>query len=74
MVEIRLSPEMDARLDAMAKRTGRTKTYLALQAIHGQIDNLENLYLAKPRPADILSGNSKTILLDDVIRGVGLED
>ncbi len=74
MVAIRLSPEMEARLEAVAKRTGRTKANLAREAINERIGVLEDLYLPENRYSDILSGKSKTLPLEDLIREFGLED
>ena len=42
MLAIRLEPEIEKRLAALAKKTGRTKTFYARQAIIEQIQNLED--------------------------------
>ena len=49
MLAIRLEPEIEKRLAALAKKTGRTKTFYARQAIIEQIQNLEDYYLAERR-------------------------
>ncbi|MBN2569981.1 MAG: ribbon-helix-helix protein, CopG family [Deltaproteobacteria bacterium] len=49
MLAIRLKPEIEDRLDALAKRTGRTKTYYVREAILKHIDDLEDQYLAMDR-------------------------
>lgn len=41
MLAIRLPQELDQRLDALAKATGRTKTFYARQAIVEHIDEIE---------------------------------
>jgi len=46
MLAIRLPPDIEARLDALAKRTGRTKTYYAREAILEHLADLEDLHLA----------------------------
>ncbi len=46
MLAIRLPEEIEARLDKLAKRTGRSKTFYAREAILQHLENLEDLYLA----------------------------
>ena len=46
MLAIRLKPELEERLDALAKKTGRTKTFYARQAIEEHLEDLEDYYLA----------------------------
>ena len=66
MLALRLPPDVEARLDALARRTGHTKSYYAREAIVEFIDDLEDLYLAQRRYALIEKGKSKTLSLDDV--------
>jgi len=49
MLAVRLSPDIEKRLDELAKKTGRTKTYYAREAIVEYIDDLEDYYLAVDR-------------------------
>jgi len=44
MIAIRLPSDIDDRLSALAKRTGRTKTYYAREAILRLIDDMEDTY------------------------------
>jgi RHH-type rel operon transcriptional repressor/antitoxin RelB len=74
MLVIRLPPEIEQRLEALAKATGRTKTFYAREAILEHLDDLEDLYLAEQRLIDIRAGRSKTIPLEEVMRRHGLED
>jgi RHH-type rel operon transcriptional repressor/antitoxin RelB len=64
---IRLPQSIDARLSALAKKTGRSKATLAREAILENIENLEDRYLALARS----QRNPKTIALDDVERRLG---
>jgi RHH-type transcriptional regulator, rel operon repressor / antitoxin RelB len=66
MLALRLPPDLEARLDALARKTGRTKSYYAREAIVEYIDDLEDLYLAQKRYALIEKGKSKTLSLDEV--------
>jgi RHH-type rel operon transcriptional repressor/antitoxin RelB len=74
MLAIRLPAELERRLDALAKATGRTKTYYARQAIMEHLDDLEDLYLAEQRLIDIRSGKSQAIPLAQVAVSHGLAD
>ena len=49
MLAIRLSPDIEERLDQLAKKTGRTKTFYAREAIVEYLDDLEDYYLAVER-------------------------
>lgn len=49
MLAIRLQPETERRLNALAKQTGRTKTYYAREAILRYLDDMEDQYIALDR-------------------------
>ena len=49
MLALRLPPELERRLDALAKRTGRSKSFYAREAIIEHLDDLEDAYLAEER-------------------------
>ncbi len=49
MLALRLPKDLEDRLDAMAKKTGRTKSFYARQAIIEKLDDLEDYFLAKKR-------------------------
>jgi RHH-type rel operon transcriptional repressor/antitoxin RelB len=51
MLALRLPPEIEKRLTALAKKTGRTKSFYAREAILRQIEDIEDYYLAKRRLA-----------------------
>lgn len=73
MLAIRLPPEIEARLERLAKRTGRTKTFYAREALLEYIDDMEDLYLAEKRYDDILKGRATTVPIEDVMKRYGLE-
>jgi len=60
MLTIRLSHEIEERLAALAKRTGRTKSYLAREAILLHLEDFEDYELARRR----LARNAKGIPLE----------
>ena len=74
MLALRLPPEIEARLAKLAKRTGRTKSFYAREAILRHLDELEDLYLAESRLEDLRNGRSELVSLNDLIRRHGVED
>lgn len=70
MLAVRLSPDIEDRLDALAKKTGRTKTFYVREALVEYLADLEDHYLAEER----LKENRASIPLDDVERTLGLAD
>jgi len=73
MLAIRLPPEVEKRLEALAQATGRTKTFYAREAILEHLDDLEDFYLAEQRLIEIRAGRSKTHSLEEVMKRYGLE-
>ena len=45
MLAVRLDPDLEARLTAVAKRTGRSKSFYARQALEEKIEELEDIAL-----------------------------
>lgn len=74
MLALRLPPEIEARLDELAKRTGRSKSFYAREAILEHLDDLEDIYIAEQRLEEYRRGEASTISLADVISKYGLED
>lgn len=72
MLAVRLNPDLEARLTAVAKRTGRSKSYYARQAIEEKIEELEDIALLEA--ALKTYDPSKNKPLDQVMRELGLED
>ena len=73
MLALRLPPEIEERLDALAKATGRTKSYYAREAILHYIDDLEDVYLAEQRVESLRAGRSSTVPLSDLMKRYGLD-
>ncbi|BAJ83167.1 putative antitoxin (plasmid) [Acidiphilium multivorum AIU301] len=74
MLAVRLPPEIESRLDALAQATGRAKSFYVREAIMEHLDDLEDLYLAEQRLIDLRAGKTKTVPLEDVMKRYGLED
>ncbi|MDR1124860.1 MAG: DUF6290 family protein [Deltaproteobacteria bacterium] len=74
MLAIRLPEEIETRLDALAKATGRTKTYYAKEAILTHLEDLEDAYLAEEEYLRFKASGEKAISLEEVERRLGLAD
>ena len=74
MLAIRLPEKIEKRLDRLAKRTGRTKTYYAREAILQHLGEMEDIYLAEKRLEAVRAGRSRAIPIEQVMRRYGLED
>ena len=72
MLALRLPADVESRLEELAKRTGRTKSYYAREAIIEHLAELEELYLAEAELEAIRKG-AGTYPLSDVERELGLE-
>lgn len=74
MLAIRLPEDIEARLNHLAKRTGRSKTFYAREAILQYLDDLEDLYLAEQVVQRIRNGEEQTATLEEVEARLGLAD
>ena len=71
-VSLRLPDDLSTRLQSLAERTGRSKTFYMLAAIREQLDDLEDLYLAEQQLIAIRSGQARTYSLAEVEAELGL--
>jgi RHH-type rel operon transcriptional repressor/antitoxin RelB len=62
MLALRLPVDIEKRLDTLAKRTGRSKSYYAREAILRHLEDLEDAHLAGKR----LRRGGKRISLEDL--------
>ena len=69
MLTVRLSPRLQARLNRLAKRTGRPKAFYAKKAITEFLDEQEDYLIALAR----LEDNLPTIPLSEVVKRLGLD-
>ena len=72
MLAIRLPNEIEKRLEKLAKKTGRTKSYYVRQAILEYLEDMEDYYLAEERLKSF--NEAKTIPLEGIMKRYGLED
>lgn len=71
MLAVRLDAEVEKRLEALAARTGRTKTFYAREAIETHLEDLEDFYLAEARMKSFREGDA--IPLAQLKAELGLE-
>ncbi len=50
---LRLSPEMHARLERIAERTNRSKTFYIQEAINRYLEELEKIYLIEQEQIEL---------------------
>ena len=70
MLAVRIPAYIENRLEELARKTGRTKTYYVREALTEYLADLEDHYLAEER----LRENRPAIPLDEVERTMGLAD
>ncbi len=71
---IRLSPELEKRLDYLVSQTGRTKAYYLRQMIERGLDDMEDYYLAAGVLERVRKSEEKIISAADVRNDLGLGD
>ncbi len=70
MITVRLDPEIEERLQRLAKETGRSKSYYVKQAIENYFEDREDYLLA----LSVLEKNEPRKSITEVRRELGLED
>ncbi len=70
MLAIRLPEEIEKRLNALAAKTGRTKTFYAKEAILEHLEEMEDKYLAISR----LENPGKRWTLEEMEQDLDVED
>ena len=73
-VSIRLDDELDARLERIARLTGRSKSFYLRQALVEQIEDLEDLFLSRAIVNRVADGRERLIPLDVLERELGVDD
>ena len=71
MLAVRLDADLEQRLTAVAKRTGRSKSFYAREAIRDKIEELEDLATAEAALRDYDPGQN--ISVEQMRRELGLE-
>ncbi|TSJ83756.1 TraY domain-containing protein [Chitinimonas sp. BJB300] len=61
MLTIRLPTDIESRLNALAKATGRPRTYYARKAILAHLGDLEDTYLAEQHLTDARASDTEAM-------------
>lgn len=72
MIAVRMPVEIETRLENLAKKTGRTKTYYVREAVIEYLGVLEDLYLAEEELRAIRAG-ARVYSIEEVRKDLGLE-
>ena len=72
-VSIRLDPEIELRLDQLAAKTGRAKSYYLRELIEGGLDDLEDFYLADATMERVRKGQENIVSSAQVRKELGLD-
>lgn len=68
MLGVRLEPELETKLEKLARKTGRSKSYYARAAIRQFLEDREDYLLG----VAVLERNESTISLEELERRLGL--
>ena len=74
MLAIRLDEKTENRLEDLADKTGRTKTWYVRKAIETYLDDMEDAALAASAYEELLLAGGKASPLEEVRHRLGLED
>ena len=74
MLIVDLPPDLEDRLAALARRTGRPAAEHALEAILEHLEDREDAHLARRRLEDLRAGRSDVVALPDLLRRYGVEN
>ena len=65
-INVRLDEDVAKRLEALAQKTGRTKTFYATEAIHEFLDDREDYFLAKDSLQPFVDSGEESLGIDDL--------
>ena len=68
----RLSPDLKARVDSLARKTNRSSSYFYNQLVADHIDELEDIYDCLAIIENVKKGKEKTVPLEKVMADYGL--
>ncbi len=70
MLAVRLPPDLERRLNELAQKTGRTKSYYARAALESYLEDLEDAYLADEALKRMRHGEAEVMSEEDFWRAV----
>jgi RHH-type rel operon transcriptional repressor/antitoxin RelB len=73
MLTIRLSADMEQRLNMLANATQRPKSFYVREALERSLEDIEDVYLTEAAYERFKASGEKAIPLEEVMREHGLE-
>ncbi|HTP49485.1 MAG TPA: DUF6290 family protein [Anaeromyxobacteraceae bacterium] len=74
MIALRLPPEIEQRLEALSKATGRSKSFYVREAILDRLEDMEDAYLGAAVLERVRAGKEKVFTMAQVRKDLGLDD
>jgi len=74
MLALRLPEDIERRLESLAKKSGRSKSFYAREAILEHLDDLEAAYLSDVVLERVNTGVEKTYTIEELEKELGLAD
>ncbi|MGL5910866.1 MAG: type II toxin-antitoxin system RelB family antitoxin [Phycicoccus sp.] len=71
MLAVRLPQDIEDRLNELARRTGRSKSFYAREAILEHLEDLEDLYLAEEALEEHYASGGRTVSMGEVLKRYG---
>lgn len=71
---VRFSPDIEKRLDRLARETGRAKSFYIKQMVEDKIDEVEDCYLAESALERIRAGKESVHSSAAVRKDLGLDN
>ena len=72
-ISVRLPEDIEKRLDALARKTGRSKAFYIREMILSRIEDMEDCYLAAEVVLRLREGKEKTFSERETRRRLGLD-
>jgi RHH-type rel operon transcriptional repressor/antitoxin RelB len=64
---LRIPPDIEERLEALSRRTGRSKSFYAREAILEHLEELEDTYLAQEAVDEHFASGGRTISTEELL-------
>lgn len=71
MLALRLPPDIERRLEELARKTGRSKSFYAREAILEHLEDLEDTYLAEEALDEHFRSGGRTLSMAEVLERYG---
>jgi len=72
MLSVKLPQDLEDRLNSLAIKTNRTKSFYALEALKWHLEDLEDFYLAEKAHKDFIISGEKALTTEEVEKSLGL--